>query len=262
MWGAWADPRLSAAPGRRDREGGAGGGQGPQGPEDARPLPARARPRRAAREGGRPPLRPDVGGLRGARPARLHPRLGPRGVLPPDRLHQRALGRARAPPRLVLPRQGLPEPPGADGGARPRLRAPPEDALRRAARRAQRREPGLRVASRSTASRTSRSSSAHASASSAASPAASRRFFETYQDRIFFGTDAIPPPEGDNTPQQVFKDELYEIYYRFLETEDEYFDYAPAPVPPQGRWRIYGVGLPDAILKKVYHENAERLLSL
>ncbi len=93
-------------------------------------------------------------------------------------------------------------------------------------------------------------------------PRTSRRFFETYQDRIFFGTDAIPPPEGDNTPQQVFKDELYEIYYRFLETEDEYFDYAPAPVPPQGRWRIYGIGLPDTILKKVYHQNAERLLSL
>jgi predicted TIM-barrel fold metal-dependent hydrolase len=93
-------------------------------------------------------------------------------------------------------------------------------------------------------------------------PRASSRFFETYQDRIFFGTDAVPPPEGESTPQQVFKDELYEIYYRFLETEDEYFDYAPAPVPPQGRWRIYGIGLPDGILRKVYHENAERLLGL
>jgi predicted TIM-barrel fold metal-dependent hydrolase len=93
-------------------------------------------------------------------------------------------------------------------------------------------------------------------------PRTSRKFFEKYQDRIFFGTDAVPPPEGENTPQQVFKDELYEIYYRFLETEDEYFDYAPAPVPPQGRWRIYGVGLPDGILKKVYHGNAERLLGL
>jgi predicted TIM-barrel fold metal-dependent hydrolase len=93
-------------------------------------------------------------------------------------------------------------------------------------------------------------------------PRASRRFFEAYQDRIFFGTDAVPPPEGESTPQQVFKDELYEIYYRFLETEDEYFDYAPAPVPPQGRWRIYGIGLPEGILKKVYHENAERLLGL
>ena len=72
----------------------------------------------------------------------------------------------------------------------------------------------------------------------------------------------MPPPEGDSTPQQVFKDELYEIYYRFLETDDEYFDYAPAPVPPQGRWRIYGIALPDAVLKKVYHENAERLLGL
>jgi predicted TIM-barrel fold metal-dependent hydrolase len=93
-------------------------------------------------------------------------------------------------------------------------------------------------------------------------PRASRRFFESYQDRIFFGTDAVPPPEGNSTPQQVFGDALYEIYYRFLETDDEYFDYAPAPVPPQGRWRIYGIALPEGILKKVYHENAERLLGI
>jgi len=91
-------------------------------------------------------------------------------------------------------------------------------------------------------------------------PRAARRFFDRYQDRILFGTDAIP--RGDETPQQIFGDRLYEIYYRFLETEDEYFDYAPARVPPQGRWRIYGLGLPEAILRKVYHENAARLLKL
>lgn len=93
-------------------------------------------------------------------------------------------------------------------------------------------------------------------------PRTSRRFFDKYQDRILFGTDAVPPPEGDKYPQQVFNDQLYEIYYRFLETEDEYFDYAPAPVPPQGRWRIYGIGLPEPILKKVYHDNAARLLGV
>src|SRR4029450_11680629 len=93
-------------------------------------------------------------------------------------------------------------------------------------------------------------------------PRTSRRFFEKYQDRIFLGTDAVPPPDGNAVPQQVFKDELYEIYFRFLETEDEYFDYAPAPVPPQGRWRIYGIGLPESILKKVYHDNAARILGL
>jgi predicted TIM-barrel fold metal-dependent hydrolase len=91
-------------------------------------------------------------------------------------------------------------------------------------------------------------------------PRASRKFFEKYQDRIMFGTDAIP--KGFSTPQQIFGDELYKIYYRFLETEDEYFDYAPAPVPPQGRWRIYGIGLPDSILKKVYYDNAARILKL
>ena len=91
-------------------------------------------------------------------------------------------------------------------------------------------------------------------------PRTARKFFDKYQDRIMFGTDAVP--EGYETPQQVFEDQLYEIYYRFLETEDEYFDYAPAPVPPQGRWRVYGLGLPEAILRKVYYENAARLLKV
>ena len=91
-------------------------------------------------------------------------------------------------------------------------------------------------------------------------PRTARRFFEKYQDRILFGTDAVP--HGDETPQQIFGDELYRIYYRFLETEDEYFDYAPVKVPPQGRWRIYGLGLPENILRKVYHDNAARLLRL
>ncbi|PYU63943.1 MAG: amidohydrolase [Acidobacteria bacterium] len=91
-------------------------------------------------------------------------------------------------------------------------------------------------------------------------PRMAKKLFEKYQDRILFGTDAVP--HGSDTPQQICNDELYEIYYRFLETEDEYFDYAPAPVPPQGRWRIYGLGLPDGILKKVYFENAGRLLRI
>jgi predicted TIM-barrel fold metal-dependent hydrolase len=90
-------------------------------------------------------------------------------------------------------------------------------------------------------------------------PRAARKFFDRYQDRIVFGTDASG---GTSTPQQTFSDALYEIYFRFLETEDEYFDYAPAPVPPQGRWRIYGIGLPETILRKVYRDNASRLLGL
>ena len=90
-------------------------------------------------------------------------------------------------------------------------------------------------------------------------PRMSRKFFDKYQDRILFGTDASA---GTSTPQQTFGDALYEIYFRFLETEDEYFDYAPAPVPPQGRWRIYGVGLPEQILRKVYLTNAARLIGI
>ena len=89
-------------------------------------------------------------------------------------------------------------------------------------------------------------------------PRTSRKFFDKYQDRILFGTDATP--HGDEFPQQVFNDKLYEIYFRFLETADEYFDYAPAKVPPQGRWQIYGIELPESILHKVYNQNAARLL--
>jgi predicted TIM-barrel fold metal-dependent hydrolase len=91
-------------------------------------------------------------------------------------------------------------------------------------------------------------------------PRSARAFFEKYQDRILFGTDAIP--HGDEYPQQLFCDRLYEIYYRFLETGDEYFDYAPARIPPQGRWEISGINLPDSILKKVYYQNAARLLHI
>ena len=80
-------------------------------------------------------------------------------------------------------------------------------------------------------------------------PRASRKFFDKYQDRILFGTDGP-------------RDELYPIYFRCLETEDEYFEYGPGPIPTQGRYRIYGLGLSDQILKKVYSENAVRLLGL
>jgi predicted TIM-barrel fold metal-dependent hydrolase len=91
-------------------------------------------------------------------------------------------------------------------------------------------------------------------------PRAARAFFERYQDRILFATDAIP--DAPDFPQQTFCEDLYRIYFRFLETKDEYFDYSPARVPPQGRWRISGLGLPERTLRKVYFENAERLLSV
>ena len=91
-------------------------------------------------------------------------------------------------------------------------------------------------------------------------PRRARKFFDRYQDRILFGTDATP--HRDEFPQQVFNDKLYEIYYRFLETEDEYFDYAPAKKPPQGRWRIYGLGLPQSTLEKVYNQNFARLFQI
>lgn len=91
-------------------------------------------------------------------------------------------------------------------------------------------------------------------------PRRARKFFDEFPDRIMFGTDATP--NGKNVPQQDLRPPMFQAYFRFLETEDEYFDYAPSEVPPQGRWRIYGIGLPDAILKKVYHNNAAKLFGM
>lgn len=78
-------------------------------------------------------------------------------------------------------------------------------------------------------------------------PRRAGKFFAQYQDRILFGTDATPAAG------------MYANYFRWLETADEYFDYWG--YPGQGRWEIYGLALPDAILKKVYSENADRIFA-
>jgi predicted TIM-barrel fold metal-dependent hydrolase len=78
-------------------------------------------------------------------------------------------------------------------------------------------------------------------------PYSARRFFLKYQDRIMFGTDTAPNREA------------YRIYYRFLETDDEYFDPAGGH-HRQGFWMIYGVFLPRDVLEKLYFKNAEHLL--
>jgi predicted TIM-barrel fold metal-dependent hydrolase len=78
-------------------------------------------------------------------------------------------------------------------------------------------------------------------------PYSARRFILKYQDRIMFGTDTVPDRKA------------YQIYYRFLETDDEYFDPAGGH-HRQGLWMIYGVFLPKDVLEKIYFKNAERLL--
>jgi predicted TIM-barrel fold metal-dependent hydrolase len=81
-------------------------------------------------------------------------------------------------------------------------------------------------------------------------PYTARDFFIRHEDRIVFGTDGDPDP-GE-----------YRRWYRFLETRDESFDYGGEDVPFQGRWQIHGIGLPDDVLRKVYRDNARRLLGL
>ena len=75
-------------------------------------------------------------------------------------------------------------------------------------------------------------------------PKRARKFFIDHQDKILFGKDAYNQQE-------------YYTYFRVLETEDEYFDYYRKR---HAFWKMYGLGLPDSILKKVYYKNALRIL--
>jgi uncharacterized protein len=76
-------------------------------------------------------------------------------------------------------------------------------------------------------------------------PRQTRELFLKYQDRVMFGTD------------NGMDEEMYRNLFRWLETADESFD--PWGYPGQGRWEIYGMALPDSVLEKIYHLNAERM---
>ena len=75
-------------------------------------------------------------------------------------------------------------------------------------------------------------------------PRAAKAFFTKYQDRILFGKDSWAPAE-------------YATYFRVLETEDEYFPYHKKY---HAFWAMYGMGLPDDILKKIYYKNALKII--
>jgi predicted TIM-barrel fold metal-dependent hydrolase len=75
-------------------------------------------------------------------------------------------------------------------------------------------------------------------------PRRANEFFTKYQDRLLFGKDAYN------------KEEFY-TYFRVLETEDEYFPYYKKY---HAYWAMYGLGLSDAVLKKVYYKNALRIV--
>lgn len=75
-------------------------------------------------------------------------------------------------------------------------------------------------------------------------PRAAHDFFIKYQDRILFGKDSFQPEE-------------YPYYWRVLETRDDYFDYYR---DYHAFWKLYGIDLPDAVLKKVYYQNALRIM--
>ena len=93
-----------------------------------------------------------------------------------------------------------------------------------------------------------------------------RQFFEKYQDRILFGTDlGVGPTQddmmyGSNGSQAPTLDDerrYFESTWRYFETRDRQFE---SPTPIQGRWKIDGLGLSEAVLRKLYCENAARLL--
>lgn len=81
-------------------------------------------------------------------------------------------------------------------------------------------------------------------------PYSARRFFIRYQDRILFGSDMGPDLDA------------YQLCYRFLETDDEYFNYNTSEIPGQGRWHVHGLYLPDDVLRKIYRDNAMRILKI
>ena len=75
-------------------------------------------------------------------------------------------------------------------------------------------------------------------------PNRARKFFLQFPDRILFGADG-----NSESP--------YPFYFRWLETDDDYFEYPGYPL--NGRWKVSGLKLPDDVLEKVYHRNAERI---
>ena len=77
-------------------------------------------------------------------------------------------------------------------------------------------------------------------------PRAAHDFFVKYQDRILFGKDSFQPVE-------------YPYYWRVFETSDEYFDYYRNY---HAYWKLYGMGLPDEVLKKLYYKNALKITPL
>ena len=108
----------------------------------------------------------------------------------------------------------------------------------------------------STRSRTPTSNSPPGTDDLGRQPFSARKWLIKYQDRVLFGTDGSPGRELD---------QFWTPHWRFAETDDEYFDH-PAQMlsklgaPLQGRWRIYGVALPDDVLRKMYYANALKYL--
>ena len=79
-----------------------------------------------------------------------------------------------------------------------------------------------------------------------------KRLVEDHPEQVIFGTDCFPVDSAS-----------YALHYRFLETADEHFPYwEGGDVAPQGRWRISGAELPDALLANVYAANARRVLGV
>lgn len=97
-------------------------------------------------------------------------------------------------------------------------------------------------------------------------PAKMRKFFEKYQDRILFGTDLGVGPTQDDMmygsngalpPTLDDERRYFQSTWRYFETNDRQFE---SPTPIQGRWKIDGLGLSEAILRKLYFENTARIL--
>ena len=189
-----------------------------------------------------PALGADLGPLRPVERPRDHPHRRAAGVLLAARLRERALAGTGAVPGPPALRPGRADVRGTGGRAGPDVRGEPEDALHRRALRLVRERP------RRAAEQLDRLPNLVLEVGAVLydfgrQPRAAREFFIKYQDRILFGKDSYQASE-------------FPYYWRVFETADEYFDYYR---DYHAFWKLYGMDLPDAVLKKLYYQNALRV---
>ena len=174
----------------------------------------------------------------------MHARRRSGAVLGAVRLFERALSRDGAVSESPLSAGAMPAVRGADGRARPSVQEASEDEVRRRALRLARQRPRSPRRRCSTQMPNVYVETGAILYELGRQPRFAHDFFVKYQDRVMFGKDSFAPDE-------------YPYFWRTFETADEYFDYYR---DYHAFWKLNGLALPDAVLRKLYFENALKLV--